>query len=208
VGQIVFFKFFLWLFSRLAARSCVIVLSAVSASDRLAVQRRTHAHQCEIPHFLSWSRFASVVAVDREFFLKENRKFARKNVHRYAKLVCWIDLKMSSENDSVSPPVNFEKCSLVLVDVAGTTTSIDFVKDTLFPFVIKQADAFLQAKWDEEAVKECLQQIKDDGADLDVAGAVERVKTLTDQQSSNKGLKTLQGLIYKDGYEKGDLKAQ
>jgi hypothetical protein len=128
VGQIVFFKFFRWLFSRLAARSCVIVLSVVSASDRLAVQRRTHAHQCEIPHFLSWSRFASVVAVDREFFLKENRKFARKNVHRYAKLVCWIDLKMSSENDSVSPPVNFEKCSLVLVDVAGTTTSIDFVK--------------------------------------------------------------------------------
>jgi enolase-phosphatase E1 len=77
----------------------------------------------------------------------------------------------------------------------------------LFPFVIKQADAFLQAKWDEEAVKECIQQIKEDGADLDVAGAVERVKTLTDQQSSNKGLKTLQGLIYKDGYEKGDLKA-
>ncbi|XP_975603.1 enolase-phosphatase E1 [Tribolium castaneum] len=113
---------------------------------------------------------------------------------------------MSSEKESVSSPMSIEKYSLVLVDVAGTTTSIDFVKDTLFPFVVKQAEPFLQEKWEEESIKDCIKLIKGD-ADLDLAAAVERVKALTQEDSSNKGLKTLQGLIYKDGYEKGELKA-
>ncbi|XP_044263789.1 enolase-phosphatase E1 [Tribolium madens] len=114
---------------------------------------------------------------------------------------------MSSENESVSPPMNIEKYSLVLVDVAGTTTSINFVKDTLFPFVTKQAEPFLQKKWEEESIKDCIKLIQEGDANLDLAAAVERVKALTQEDSSNKGLKTLQGLIYKDGYEKGELKA-
>lgn len=73
---------------------------------------------------------------------------------------------------------------------------------------MKQLETFLKEKWEDDSIKECIKLIKEEGSDLDLAGAIERIKALTEEDSSNKGLKTLQGLIYKDGYEKGELKAQ
>lgn len=102
-------------------------------------------------------------------------------------------------------------CTVKAISAAPTVHPSIFVsflknfQETLFPFVTKHAETFLKAKWDEEPIKECLKKI---GENLDLTAAIEKVKTLTEEQSSNEGLKTLQGLIYKDGYEKGDLKAQ
>lgn len=41
---------------------------------------------------------------------------------------------MSTENKSLGPSTAFEKCSVVLVDVLGTTTSINFAKVRKFYF--------------------------------------------------------------------------
>ncbi|KAJ8966773.1 hypothetical protein NQ314_003311 [Rhamnusium bicolor] len=78
--------------------------------------------------------------------------------------------------------------------------------ETLFPYVTKQAEDFLKTHWENDAVKEAVKILKD--SELDLAGATTAVKEFTEQNSENKGLKTIQGLIYKKGYENGDLKAQ
>jgi len=113
---------------------------------------------------------------------------------------------MDSAKECV-PNVNFDKCAVVLLDVAGTTTSTTFVKETLFAFAVDQAPTYLKDHWDDEETKEAVKLLQDGDTVLDVDGAVQRFKKLTDENSDNKGLKTLQGIIYKKGYEDGTLKA-
>ncbi|KAL1514009.1 hypothetical protein ABEB36_003338 [Hypothenemus hampei] len=101
----------------------------------------------------------------------------------------------------------FEKCSIILVDVLGTTTSLNFAKETLFPFVTKNAEEVLKSKWEEDSVKEAVKQLKEGEEEIDLDTAVNLIKELTESNSENPGLKTLQGIIYAKGYESGDLKA-
>lgn len=101
---------------------------------------------------------------------------------------------------------NFDKCAAILLDVSGTTTSINFVKDTLFPFAVKHAEEYLKANWESDDVKEAVKELPE-GAEAEVAKAVEQFTKATNDDTDNKGAKSLQGLIYKKGYESGDLKA-
>lgn len=77
----------------------------------------------------------------------------------------------------------------------------------MFPYATKQADDFLKTNWDDEVVKEAVKLLQDNG-DTDLKKATELFKELTEKNSENSGLKTLQGLIYKKGYADGELKAQ
>ncbi|ENN77759.1 hypothetical protein D910_05724, partial [Dendroctonus ponderosae] len=115
--------------------------------------------------------------------------------------------KMSAENKSLGPSTAFEKCSVVLVDVLGTTTSINFAKETLFPYVVKNVEEVLTAKWDDEAVKSAVKQLKEGDDDISLEAAVKLVKDLTESNSENVGLKTIQGIVYEKGYESDDLKS-
>lgn len=99
----------------------------------------------------------------------------------------------------------FSKCSAVVLDVAGTTTSIEFVKDTLFPFADKNCEEYLKDNFDNEDVKKALKLLKEDLPD--VAAAVAAFKELSAGGSDNEGLKIIQGLIYKEGYASEKLKA-
>jgi len=114
---------------------------------------------------------------------------------------------MSGEVESVQPSAIFEKCSVVLVDVLGTTTSISFAKDTLFPFVIKHAEEILKSKWEDKTISEAVKKFKDGDDEIDFENAVKLVKELTENGSENIGLKTIQGLVYNTGYESGELKS-
>lgn len=101
--------------------------------------------------------------------------------------------------------LNVEKSIVILLDVAGTTTSITFMKENLFSYVDKQAESFIKEAWEDETVKEAVKLLKD--GDLDQEAATALIKELTQKNSENKGLKTIQGLIYKKGYKDGELKA-
>ena len=48
------------------------------------------------------------------------------------------------------------KISAILTDIEGTTTPIDFVKETLFGFVRSRIKQFLMDHWEE---KECMQHV-------------------------------------------------
>lgn len=68
-------------------------------------------------------------------------------------------------------------------------------------------ESFLKSKWEDDTVKGCIKNMQGEGDALEVTSAVELVKSLIEKGSTNKGLKDLQGLIYKQGYENGELKA-
>ncbi len=117
------------------------------------------------------------------------------------------------------------KKSAIILDIEGTTTSIRFVYDTLFPYIRSHVGLFLEAKWDDDAVQADVTELSaqarqdlDDGVKdapqiPDEASSSERLKATLDnihwQMDSDRkttGLKSLQGKIWRDGYLTGELK--
>lgn len=96
----------------------------------------------------------------------------------------------------------------VLTDIEGTTSSISFVKDVLFPFARERLAAFVAARADDPVVASALAEARS------IAGQPELSQTETvallqgwiDQDRKAPPLKTLQGLIWEDGYRSGTLK--
>ncbi len=112
-----------------------------------------------------------------------------------------------------------------LLDIEGTTTSIAFVYDTLFPFARANVATFLAANWDSDAVRADVEAIRaqalvdheagltvpaiaDDhaGAEAVRASVLANVLAQMDGDRKTTALKSLQGKIWKDGYASGELK--
>ena len=108
----------------------------------------------------------------------------------------------------------------ILLDIEGTTSSISFVYDVLFPFIRRELVSFLSANWDNGDVIKARDQIaKDAGAGsfnawcatdpvhkpLDKVCA--EVYRLMDADIKATGLKDLQGLVSRQGYLSGVLKS-
>ena len=109
----------------------------------------------------------------------------------------------------------------LLLDVEGTTTPIDFVTRTLFPYAREHVSVFLAARRGEPGVAEDLARLCEENA-ADVAGGegapawgagsaeevVGYVHWLMDRDRKSTGLKALQGRIWEEGYRRGDLRGE
>ena len=100
----------------------------------------------------------------------------------------------------------------ILLDIEGTTSSISFVYDVMFPYVRENLESFLNENWSREDVQACLPLLKDDLAanddwPADQADVVSGVIKLMDDDVKATGLKQLQGLIWHDGFTSGTLVA-
>jgi enolase-phosphatase E1 len=89
--------------------------------------------------------------------------------------------------------------SLILTDIEGTTSAIAFVKETLFPFAEAALDGFLDAHGAEPEVAAILAEIPgpDPRAQL-------RAWMAADVKATP--LKSLQGLIWRAGFEDGRIR--
>ena len=87
----------------------------------------------------------------------------------------------------------------VLLDIEGTTTSIAFVKDRLFPFAAAALDGFLAAHGTEPAVAAILAEVPGGDKAATLRGWMAADAKVTP-------LKALQGLIWRRGYADGRLK--
>lgn len=107
----------------------------------------------------------------------------------------------------------------ILLDIEGTTSSVRFVYDVMFPLVRRDLAAFLERQWDDVEVRRACEQIALDasqrsleawcgagGADPREAVQAE-VLRLMDGDVKATGLKLLQGLIWRHGFESGELRA-
>lgn len=89
---------------------------------------------------------------------------------------------------------------VLLFDVEGTTTAIDFVHKTLFPYSRERMAAFVKAN----PALPVVQNLQSEFGSIDQV-----IETLLSWIAADKKegrLKELQGLIWDEGYRKGDFK--
>ena len=97
----------------------------------------------------------------------------------------------------------------ILTDIEGTTSSISFVKDVLFPFARKALPDFIADHADDDSIKALLEDTAE-LADTPNASRAELVTTLQqwiDEDRKATPLKQLQGMIWRAGYENGEYTA-
>ncbi len=96
--------------------------------------------------------------------------------------------------------------SAILLDIEGTTTSLSFVHDTLFPY---SADHLADYVSEHREFPEVARLLADArayaGGDLDDAALIERMRAWIEADQKITPLKSLQGLIWERGYERGDF---
>jgi enolase-phosphatase E1 len=91
----------------------------------------------------------------------------------------------------------------IVTDIEGTTTPIAFVRDVLFPFARARLEGFIAAHGSEPEVAGVLAQAESLVHGTPVLQAFQR---WMDDDAKVTPLKTLQGLIWDDGYRSGVLK--
>lgn len=90
---------------------------------------------------------------------------------------------------------------IILTDIEGTTSSIAFVKQVLFPYARQALPAFVRRHGQEPDVRRWL-----DAAALDIGGVVsdncivELLQQWIDEDRKHTALKALQGMIWRSGY--------
>jgi len=94
--------------------------------------------------------------------------------------------------------------AVLLMDIEGTTTSIAFVYDTLFPFARNALPPFLQSHWHTPEVTAAVARMAPDATTPAAAARV--ALALMDADVKDTGLKALQGLVWADGYASGTLR--
>jgi enolase-phosphatase E1 len=97
----------------------------------------------------------------------------------------------------------------ILTDIEGTTSSIAFVKDVLFPYARQHLPAFVVTHADDLDVQHWLHEAaKEDG--LVSASQQEIIDLLLrwiDEDKKSTALKALQGMIWEEGYRSGAFRA-
>jgi len=97
----------------------------------------------------------------------------------------------------------------VLTDIEGTTSSIAFVKNVLFPYSRARLLGFIKAHSDEPEVQRSLRETAREAglAENDRRTIVDTLLRWIDEDRKATPLKTLQGMIWQDGYERGAYRA-
>lgn len=93
----------------------------------------------------------------------------------------------------------------ILTDIEGTTSSIAFVHEVLFPYSQVRLADYVQEH--QAGLADVLDAVRaEGGAALDLAGCIALLEEWHDADRKIAPLKTLQGLIWADGYAQGTLK--
>ncbi|XP_065339375.1 enolase-phosphatase E1 [Cloeon dipterum] len=132
----------------------------------------------------------------------------------------------STPNQAAEAAKLMKNASAFLLDIEGTTTSISFVKDKLFPYVRENLATYLKENWAEASFQGVLKKLVEQ-AKADVEAKMEGAVALDDEEESPEkaqdavknnvlwmmdadrkagALKLLQAQMYVKGYEAGSLK--
>jgi enolase-phosphatase E1 len=111
----------------------------------------------------------------------------------------------------------------ILLDIEGTTSSISFVYDVMFPFVRRELNGYLDTHWEQADLISAREQLARDAGhpsfeawcgtiaadDLEDQRGIIRteVTRLMDADVKSTGLKLLQGLIWEAGFHTGEMQA-
>jgi enolase-phosphatase E1 len=94
----------------------------------------------------------------------------------------------------------------ILTDIEGTTSSIRFVHDVLFPYAREHMAEFVRGNAGDPRVARLLNDVRlEAGKDLDLEGSIEQLISWIDADRKITSLKALQGMIWEAGYRNGDF---
>jgi enolase-phosphatase E1 len=125
----------------------------------------------------------------------------------------------------LAAPFGGNSIQAILLDIEGTTTPIDFVLRTLFPFARRRLQEFLKEHGSEPNIREDVAALRmqhradtaeklnppqwlDDSPGAELESAAAYGAWLIDRDSKCSALKSLQGKIWQEGYRTGDLRGE
>ncbi len=92
----------------------------------------------------------------------------------------------------------------IVTDIEGTTSSLSFVKDVLFPYARAHLRAFVNTHRHDPAVRRLLDDTRTiAGGDLSDDEVIDQLLRWIDEDKKVTPLKALQGMIWEDGYRQG-----
>ena len=97
----------------------------------------------------------------------------------------------------------------ILTDIEGTTSSISFVRDVLFPYAAEHLPMFVRANAKDPAVAEQLQAVaKEANVDAnDYPAIIDTLQHWIAEDRKITPLKALQGMLWEHGYRHRDYRA-
>jgi enolase-phosphatase E1 len=93
----------------------------------------------------------------------------------------------------------------VVLDIEGTTTSVAFATDVLYPYARERLPNYVRQHRDEPEVATILDEAREAGGVFNDEAVVVRMCHWMERDQKVTPLKTLQGLIWEDGYRSGEL---
>ncbi len=94
----------------------------------------------------------------------------------------------------------------IVTDIEGTTSSISFVHEVLFPYAREHLAEFVQSHAEDPAVASHLDAVRAEaGAALSLDGVIEQLLRWIAEDKKITPLKALQGMIWEAGYKNGDF---
>jgi enolase-phosphatase E1 len=121
--------------------------------------------------------------------------------------------------------IDVQKIRSILLDVEGTTTSISFVYDVLFPYAARNLESYVRQHSRDNAFRAIVADLynereadkaraidvpewSNDTERDEIASIVAYCRWLMSKDSKTSALKSLQGKIWQQGYVSGELKGQ
>lgn len=94
----------------------------------------------------------------------------------------------------------------ILTDIEGTTSSLSFVKEVLFPYARERLAAFVATHAHASEIARLLAEVGElAGKSLSADEAVAQLVQWIDEDRKATPLKALQGMIWEEGYRNGDF---
>jgi enolase-phosphatase E1 len=99
------------------------------------------------------------------------------------------------------------KIDAIVTDIEGTTSSIEFVHKVLFPYASRKLPEYVRQNQKDPDVAELIADTRKQAnkPDADIESVIEALLEWIDADKKIPALKTLQGLVWKHGYECGDF---
>jgi enolase-phosphatase E1 len=95
----------------------------------------------------------------------------------------------------------------VVTDIEGTTSSLSFVKDVLFPYSRQRMGEFIRQHGADPKVRELVNAVCETvGSALTDEQVITQLEHWIDEDKKITPLKALQGMIWEAGYRNGDFK--
>ena len=95
---------------------------------------------------------------------------------------------------------------VILTDIEGTTSSLSFVHDVLFPYAAEHIGRFVMDGFaDDPAIREQIEAVaaRSGVSANDLPGLVEVLETWIREDRKETPLKALQGMLWEQGYQQG-----